>query len=357
MALRFFYGYPLGPVPSNDWSKRQNGFIVKFRLGELSESAVVSLRLLPELVKYQPDVMIVEDLSGLPNNLIAAIYCRLKRKPYLIWGLGNIPGKRRSLLRFFLHPVIRIFYSGAAGFICYSKHAEKVYSDWGKPTFIAPNATLERPEQIHINRIYEVISEKYSRSKRSIVAIGELKWQKRLDVLLHAIALLDDRNIELHIIGDGPERAALQSLSKELEITPEVNFHGAIYDDTSKGEIIERCCLGVLPGRGGLVIQELMFRGLPVICGAADGTERDNVVSGKTGFILENSQDPIEIADAIKNFLVLPDNEMIEMSREALLHTAKTYNVENMVAGVERAILFGIGERQGTSHSKINRHV
>jgi glycosyltransferase involved in cell wall biosynthesis len=338
ITLRLFYGYPMGPVSSFRWSIRIGGIKFTLPLGELTETAVISPRVLFQLLQFRPDVVIVEDIAGLPNSVVAAIYCRILRKPYLIWGLGTIPAKRRSMLRYLLWPLIKFLYSGSSAFICYSKHAQEVYAVWGKPTFLAPNAALLSPTKSHVEKVTIQLRKKYRSSSKSIVAIGELKYQKRFDVLLVAFSRLRAKGVELHIIGDGPERHALARLADELAIIERVRFHGAIFDNEKKGEIISRCWVGVLPGRGGLVIQELMYWGTPVICGAADGTERDNVIHGRNGFLLSDAADPEEIARAIDDFFGLTDAQAMVMAREALMRTVTAYNVECMAKGVEEAI-------------------
>jgi glycosyltransferase involved in cell wall biosynthesis len=337
--LRLYYSFHLGKVGEYQWATRLLAIKKTVQLGEITESAVWAPSLFFRLLLTRPSIVVVEDLAGLPNGLMAAIYCRLFRKPYLIWGLGNIPGKVRSRLRGLLDPVIKFFYSGAAGFICYSSHAQRVYGQTGKPTFLAPNACLPRPSADQQTSVLGFIRKKYFDSKCRIVTVGELKYQKRFDVLLHSVAQLKAFDLEVQIIGDGPERANLERLADELQIGGIVRFCGAIYELPAKEKIFSQAALGVLPGRGGLVIQELMFYGIPVICGKADGTEADLIVEGQSGRILADATDSAQLTMAIEAFFKSTTEEKKQMATAAHETIANGWHIEEMTDAFCKAIV------------------
>ena len=62
-----------------------------------------------------------------------------------------------------------------------------------------------------------------------LVFIGELRALKGIDVLIEAIALLAQggRRVTATIVGDGPDRAALQAQAAALELAAQVRFVGA----------------------------------------------------------------------------------------------------------------------------------
>jgi glycosyltransferase involved in cell wall biosynthesis len=103
--------------------------------------------------------------------------------------------------------------------------------------------------------------------------VGRLQARKRVDDLLRACAQLESKP-RLVIIGDGPEREILQTLAKE--VYPSAEFPGARHGAELKPYFTE-ADLFVLPGTGGLAIQEAMSYGLPVIVAQGDGTQDDLV--------------------------------------------------------------------------------
>jgi glycosyltransferase involved in cell wall biosynthesis len=92
-------------------------------------------------------------------------------------------------------------------------------------------------------------------------------------------------------VGDGPERASLESLARELDIAGRVTWHGW----RSKEEVaaLYRCasCL-VNPSKyEGLpnTVLEAMASGLPVVASDVGGNN-DLVVPGATGYLFELTQ-------------------------------------------------------------------
>ena len=337
--MQLFYSLDLGKLAARpEWARQIKGWSMDLPLAEIPEKALFAPGLVGHLIAYSPDVVILEDLSGLANSLYAALYCRLFTKPYLIWGLGNVPHKKQSRLRSLLGPFIKFLYSGASGFICYSNHAAEVYSQYGKPTFAAPNAFLPRMDPQKADAIKQSIEIRYRESVIRLVSIGVFKRQKRFDVLLQTISKLSGINLELHLVGDGPLREELEKQSGELGLQDRVFFHGALYEAEEKAQIFLKSQLGVMPGRGGLAIQELMSYGIPVISGVADGTEKDLIRNGSSGYFIEGVPSADEIADKVTQFVALPEENKRQMAISAVETVLNIANVEIMARGVAEAI-------------------
>jgi glycosyltransferase involved in cell wall biosynthesis len=87
----------------------------------------------------------------------------------------------------------------------------------------------------------------------------------------------------LLVVGDGPERKALEGLAGRR--LPACKFLGDL-----RGEELGRCFaaadLLVLPGTGGLAIQEAMLYAKPVAVAQADGSQMDLVKPGRNGWHL-----------------------------------------------------------------------
>jgi glycosyltransferase involved in cell wall biosynthesis len=110
--------------------------------------------------------------------------------------------------------------------------------------------------------------------------VGRLVERKGVHVLLDALALLpEEPPIRLEVVGDGPEREALEHRARSLGVAERVRFHGFV-----RREELERQLAGcdalVLPAvvdaKGdveglGVVLLEAMSFGKPVIASAAGG--------------------------------------------------------------------------------------
>lgn len=323
----------MGDFPQPVWSVRLWSFSWKLKLGELTETAMFTPGLIFHLWTARPDLVVVEDISNLLNSLVAAWYCRMSRIPYLVWGLGRVPGKAPSKLRRVASGFIDWLYRNSAGFICYSRAAQKAYAGYGLPTYWAPNSCLGRPNAAWCESVEAEIGKKYEGDDLALITIGELKKQKRADIILDALAQLRDLKVNVHMIGDGPERKSLENRAQELGLESRITFHGAIYDQRKKQELMRKSGLGVLAGRGGLVLQELMYNGLPVICGQADGTELDHVSNGANGYLIQGSPSAEQISAAVRAFYGLSPQLRRKMALGSLATVNGAYNVESMVNG------------------------
>ena len=95
---------------------------------------------------------------------------------------------------------------------------------------------------------------------------------KRLDLLFQAFALLAKENhaVRLMLVGDGPERAALENLAKDLGITKKVWFAGFQDHPLPYQKRMNLCVLPSVGETFGLAALEMLHLGKPVIA-CSDG--------------------------------------------------------------------------------------
>lgn len=137
---------------------------------------------------------------------------------------------------------------------------------------------------------------------RRIIGIGNLARQKRFDVLVRSLGILARGKIDLDLtlVGDGPERARLEGLAKEEGMARKVKFLGRKPHHELAG-ILREAGVMVLPSveEGfGVVLVEAQLAGIAVI-GADSGGQREIIQPGETG-ILVPPDDPHALAQAIK---------------------------------------------------------
>ena len=131
--------------------------------------------------------------------------------------------------------------------------------------------------------------------------VGRLVYYKGIDVLLRALALVPDAT--LVIIGDGADRARLESLAIELGIDGRTRFAGSV-PDQELAEAYENADIFALPSISraeafGMAMAEAMANGLPAISTAL-GTGTDWVnVDGVTGIVVA-AGDVSALAQAIE---------------------------------------------------------
>jgi glycosyltransferase involved in cell wall biosynthesis len=187
-----------------------------------------------------------------------------QNKPVIGWGLGSPP------VRGYLKQRRTSFIGQFDAMIAYSQRGADEYAALGFPRgkiFVAYNSVSAPPEGSLPVRRLTIDHRPY------ILFVGRLQARKRIDFLLRACAQLGTHP-RLVIVGDGPERRAMESLA--AEIYPQAEFTGAKHGVELKPYFTE-ADLFVLPGTGGLAVQEAMSYGLPVIVAQGDGTQDDLV--------------------------------------------------------------------------------
>jgi glycosyltransferase involved in cell wall biosynthesis len=153
--------------------------------------------------------------------------------------------------------------------ISYSQRGADEYAELGFPRdkiFVAHNSVSAPPAAPPDNR-------SWTTDHSTILFVGRLQARKRVDFLLRACAQLEPKP-RLIIVGEGPERENLEALAQE--VYPQAEFTGARHGAELKPYFTE-ADLFVLPGTGGLAVQEALGYGLPVIVAQGDGTQDDLV--------------------------------------------------------------------------------
>jgi glycosyltransferase involved in cell wall biosynthesis len=109
-----------------------------------------------------------------------------------------------------------------------------------------------------------------------VIAVARLHQRKGIDRLLRALASVRDRGAPatLAIVGDGPERPALEALAADLRLDGAVGFLG-MRDHAAVAELMRGADLLVLPSLAEnlpTVVLEAQACGLPVVATDVGGT-------------------------------------------------------------------------------------
>lgn len=178
-----------------------------------------------------------------------------------------------------------------------------------------------------------------TRKQDQVVFVGRLIPSKRIDLLIRAFAKVLQRAPQamLVIVGDGPARSDLVRLVSEIGIDAgRVEFGGHISDKKEIARILASSGVFVLPGYGGLALNEAMAAGLAIVCSRGDGTERHLVGQGENGLFVRR-EDEESLVDAM--LMLLTDTALIQRMGEAsFARITQKFTLENMVSGYIRAI-------------------
>ena len=182
-----------------------------------------------------------------------------------------------------------------------------VYGSWpGQASHVVPFFTSMMTAD-QVRAAVSIAPHKTLEGGLRVVYSGRLVPVKRVDALIQALALARDSGVacELALVGDGPERAALERLAVELGLGGAVRFAGAIELDQVMRWYAWGNCL-VLPSQHSegwpKAVAEAMCHGL--LCMAVDHGQMRSMLEGRGVLLADGS--PREIADALANVAADP---------------------------------------------------
>ncbi len=283
------------------------------------------LGLLLWLNRWQPRVLVIETNPRNISNALAINWMHVRGRPVVGWGLGISHG----------NPITSIIQNRLLkrldAVIAYSNAAAQQYIDAGLcagKVFVAANAVTRRPANPPVDR-----PDVFTEGKPHLLFVGRLQPRKRVDVLLQALAALPaEEQPRLTIVGDGPDRTRLEQLA--WSIYPKTVFTGARHGADLE-PYFANADLFILPGTGGLAVQQAMAHTLPVIVGEADGTQSE-LVRDENGWILPDPS-PQTLTRVIRQ-AVSNIPRLRKMGRESYRIVSEEINLEAMVETFERAL-------------------
>lgn len=221
---------------------------------------------------------------------ISALICRLLGKKVVFWthGLYGNEGRLRLLYR-------TTFYRLANSILVYGSHSKKLLIEQGfdKKNIFVINNSLDFELQ---NSIFNKVSSKRKSHKYSIIFVGRLEPNKKIDFLLETISTLNDAlpqedQLTALIVGDGSQKDYLENLTTKLKLEGKVKFYGACYDQQTLAELITASDVCVSPGNVGLTAMQSLIYGTPVIThdnATFQMPEFEAVVEGQSGTLFKN---------------------------------------------------------------------
>jgi glycosyltransferase involved in cell wall biosynthesis len=171
-----------------------------------------------------------------------------------------------------------------------------------------------------------------------VLFVGRLIESKGVGLLLEAMAQLVQRmpRVRCRIIGDGPERARLESLIEERALRETVFLEGFLDRHEDVIAAMKSCRVFVLPSRregfGIVVIEAAASGALPVTIDSPNNAARDLVREAKCGAVCEDS--PSALADALFEQLELTE-EVRACDVERARAWALSYDVHQIASAYE----------------------
>jgi glycosyltransferase involved in cell wall biosynthesis len=281
----------------------------------------------------KPDLII---LPGIPGNLTyrkIVNWARKSKIKVVFWYCGWEPNKKRFFLLQEIKRILALsFYKKGNYFITYSTKAKDDLIDQKfSPDMIkvALNGIeLDDYDNIDDYNVQAIeLRKKYSVSSNVFLYVGGLMEEKRVLFLIDAFAEFNSkhRETQLWVIGDGPQRMEVEEKIAGYSF---IKYFGRIIENVEPYFVAADYF--VLPGTGGLAINQAMFFETPCIVGRADGTEKDLVVENVTGFnfIEDNKESLVSKLEEAQNLNAEQLKVMKKKGKEIIV---KKSNVNSII--------------------------
>ena len=245
------------------------------------------------------------DLCVCAQHFCAKGAIRVREKssvPFVVIGQGHVfdyPILSFGLPKYlYYYGATKQSYTTADGVIVVGRRMlEKVaqYRGTRSHTFHIPNGVfLDRIGESDDRSIDSADSEKFT-----LLYLGRLSPEKGITYLLHALAKLEPEQVRCLVVGQGPDRDALERLSETLGLAGKCEFIGAV-ERERVGEFYRRADAVVVPslaeGHPSVVIEAMSYA-CPVIGSEIVGIE-DVIEDGHNGLLVA-PKDAKALANAI----------------------------------------------------------
>jgi len=316
---------PQLPLPGKVHIIRK-GFLTKSfapsRIGLAVMYIYLSIFLLMEIILKRYDIIATS--SGVVGNSIITFICHIGGLPVMNFVYAEeitIPLNSDGIKNFFKKFLLKKIYPLSDGFISVCRFTGNVLV---RKLKIHPDKITVIPPLVATMKIREP-SDKFFEKNKQIISVGRLVKRKGFDILINAFShLLKDipPDVNLVIVGQGPEEVNLKNLIKSLGIENRVALKGNL-DDSSLGAEYSKSRVFVLTNitlpNGDTegcptVLLEAMAHGIPVVASREGGTE-DAIRDGETGYLADVKNITGDLLPKIK--LILSDTALARKFSEA----------------------------------------
>jgi glycosyltransferase involved in cell wall biosynthesis len=195
-----------------------------------------------------------------------------------------------------------------------------------------------------------------------LLTVGRLNVDKGQRFALEAVSLLAERGVDVdyRVVGDGPQRDALEGLASELGVGGRVHFTGRVDDATLREEYADADVF-LLPSvkrdghfheeTQGVVIQEAQASGCIVVATRTGGIP-ECVDEGVSAFLVDDRR-PDQIADAVAQVAAQPDR-WTEWQQRGRAWVESRYDMEaigDRLWSIYRELVDGAGASSETNRT------
>ena len=319
-----YFEYSNGDNRNENWFQKG-----KYQLLDTPEGKRAYQQSVKKIKEY--DLVLIYDYTTIESRKLIA-KCKKKKVPYVINCDGVILPHKKKFLK---DIVKRWLLSKAAAYMASGEHAKEYFLRYGakeEKVYIHHFSTLHEHDILSTPIIGEekiALRKKLGLpvDKKIAIAVGRFIPLKRYDYLIREWKRVDEECCLL-LIGGGEEFGKYQSIIQEQGVKNVIieSFHPSeeLYEYYKASDVfIHPTSYDVW----GLVVNEAMAKGLPVIVSDTCVAGLELIQEGENGYLFPMGQESIAIEKLLK---VLSDDNLKQAMSAGCLKTIKDYTIENM---------------------------
>lgn len=285
------------------------------------------------------DVLIAEFNPRIVTNVLAAFQAKRQGLRLIWWGHGIRPRSSWRAVRVYM-----VLTKMADAFLFYNEAGAEQMVSLGLPRekiFVAWNSVdtggIEPLRQI---TPFE--------GRFRVLSIGRLIAEKKTDLLIRGFAAALPTlspNTRLTIIGEGPERAKLETLASQCGLGDRVEFIGSLYEQENLAPYFNSAWVSVSPGYIGLSAIHSLAYGLPML--VADNEPHSPEISAIEATVNSLYFRSDDAAGLAQGLTTLASNAAgwEAMSLAARRTIEKRFSISAMAEAFENALQYVQGQR------------
>jgi len=326
--IKVFATQKLGEQPAVDYIDGVE--VTRVKNSAVIASMPISFQYKTGLCQHMQDADIVHFHMPFPLAEFSSLSCQYEGKIVATWHSDVV--KQTKLLKIY-KPFMKKFLDRTDCIIVASQNnidSSTVLKEYEKKCAIIPFGI--DVDSVKESKVQNVLKGRKDRVK--ILFVGRLVYYKGVDILLNAFKKV--RGADLFIVGEGPLRDEMMTLSKDLGVEERAFFLGRLTEEELDSAFNE-CDFFVLPSverseAFGMVQLEAMLRSKPII-NTNIGTAVSFVsIDGVTGFTVE-PKDSKAMAKAMQK--LIDDKELREeLGRNACQRVYDQFTSQKMVNSI-----------------------
>lgn len=292
--------------------------------------------------------VIIKDIDGPLSVLLSFVAAKMRRKPFVLWtGMWRHP---RTLFHLLTYPFTRLLYRWADAIVVYGEHVRRYLTSLG----VQPDKVFVAPHALDNEAYARSVSASERAALRTrfglgdgpvVLFVGRLEAVKGPGILLKAFSRLSGR-ARLVFVGRGSLRAELECQVEQLGVQERVVFADyQVPEDTvtwyAAADLLVLPSVTVNSGREtwGLVVNEAMNQGIPVVASTAVGAAAGGLVRHDFNGLIVPEGDVAALASELSRLLGDPTlrRRLGERARDSVTQWSNDRMVAGFVSALEYA--------------------